>query len=243
MRYQAVPWIRYRAEKDIQQFLSEHGRLRVYEKGQCVMPAGEKYPYLSLIISGMLSKSFAVHNSSKDFAMSVLLPGTMVGDFHFMSKRVCNLQVIALRESSLIECPHDTVEKAMFADYSFYRKIMNQLMLDMESDSEGLATITARPADERLKILMKILLVRYNVVPDKDGWYKLPVYMTHNEMSRIIYSTPLTVNRLLLSFKEDGQYIRGKSGERLVNIRLFDGIYDWCPDDPLIKLTRSGEAF
>lgn len=239
MRYQAVPWVRYRADKDIQQFLSEHGRLTVYKKGQHVMPAGEKYPYLSLIISGMLSKSFTVPNSSKDFAMSVLLPGSMVGDFHFMSQRVCNLQVIAIRESSLIECPHNIVEKAMLADYSFYRSVMNQLMLDFESDSEGLAAITARPADERLKILMKILLVRYNVIPDKDGWCKLPVYMTHNEMSRIIYSTPLTVNRLFLSFKDDGLYIRGKGRERLVNVKLFDGIYDWRPDDPLIKLAQS----
>lgn len=235
MRYSAVPWVRYKADKDICRFIKEHGKLRTYKKGECIIPGGYMYPYLSYVASGMLSKSFDVHNSTKDFAMSVILPGSTVGDFYFMSRRICSLKIAALRETTLIECPHEVIEKAMLADVGFFRKVMNHLMLDMESDSEGLATITARPTEERLKVLVKILLVRYAVVPE-DGWYKLPVYFTHNEIGRIIYTTPLTVNRLLLKFKQDGVYLSKNGRDRYFRAELFNGLGDWFPEDPLIRL-------
>lgn len=237
MRYSAVPWIRYKAEQDISRFIKEHGRLHVYKKGECVIPTGVVYPYFSLVASGMLSKSFDVHKSTKDFAMSVILPGSTVGDFYFMSRRICNLKIMALRETSLIECPQEVLEKAMLADVYFFRKIMNHLMLDMESDSEGLATITARPTDERLKVLIKILLVRYGVAPE-NGWYKLPVYFTHNEIGQIIYTTPLTVNRLLLKFKKNELYMCKNSRERYFSFELFKDLNDWFPEDPLIQLKK-----
>ena len=235
IRYSATPWIRYRAETDIAHFLKENGRMRIYPKGTCVIPAGTIYPYLSLVASGMLSKSFDVYKNSKDFAMSVILPGSTLGDFYFMTKRICNLKVIALRETSLFECPHEVVEKAMLSNIIFFRKILNHLMLDMESDSEGLATITARPTEERLKAMIKILLVRYSVIPE-NGWYKLPIYFSHNEISHIIYTIPLTVNRLLFKFKKQGLYICKNSRERFFKKELFNDLSDWFPEDPLIQL-------
>jgi len=109
--------------------------------------------------------------------------------------------------------------------------MMNQLMLDMESDLEGLATLIARSHEECLKVLLKIVVVRENVKPC-DDWYQLPINFSHNEISRIIFITPLTVNRFFHKWKKQNLYYR-KGNARFVNRLLFENIYDW-KNEPLL---------
>ncbi|GFE59549.1 Crp/Fnr family transcriptional regulator [Geobacter sp. AOG2] len=230
IRHTAFPWIRSKADREIQQIILEQGKSRRLAKGACVVPAGEFYPHIAIVMSGMLSKSFEVRESSKDQAMSIILPGAMLGDSFFMSRRASNLAVHALRESAIVEVSHEFIEKKMVSDPAFFRKMMNHFMLDMESDLEGLATLIARSHEECLKVLLKILVVRDKTQPDEE-WYQLPTYLSHNEMSRIIYTTPLTVNRFLLAWKKQGLYFR-KGNHRFLNHRLFENIYDWKHGEP-----------
>lgn len=233
IRHTAFPWVRSKVDREIRQIMLDHGKLRRFGKGVCIIPAGEFYPNIAIVMSGMLSKSFEVQESSKDQAMSIILPGAMLGDSFFMSHRTSNLAVHALRESAIVEVSHELMEKKMSADPAFFRKMMSHLMLDMESDLEGLATLIARNHEECLKVLMKIIVVRDTVEPDGD-WYQLPVYFSHNEMSRIIYTTPLTVNRFLLAWKKQGLYYRN-GNKRFINYRLFENIYDWKHEELLVS--------
>lgn len=233
IRHTAFPWVRSIADNEIRRIIANHGRMRRFDKGACIIRSGEMYPNIAIVASGMLSKSFEVRESSKTQAMSIILPGAMVGDSFFMSRRASNLAVHALRESALIEIDHDFIEKRMSSNPVFFKRMMDQLMLDMESDLEGLATLIARSHEECMRVLLKIIMVRERVRPS-DGWYQLPINFSHSEISRIIYTTPLTVNRFFHKWKKEGLYYR-KGCMRFAHSDLFDNIYDWKNEDLLLR--------
>lgn len=229
IRHTAFPWVRSAVDSEIRQVITNHGKMRRFNKGECVVKAGEFYPNIAIVVSGMLSKSFEVKESSKNEAMSIILPGSMLGDSFFMSRRASNLTARALRESAIMEICHDVIERKMCSNQLFFRKMMNQLMFDIESDLEGLAALIARNHEECLRVLMKIIIVREKVRPS-DDWFQLPINFSHNEISRIIYTTPLTVNRFFLKWKKQGLYQR-KGNLRFVSRMLLDNIYDWKNED------------
>lgn len=236
IRHTAFPWVRSPLASELHTILVKHGTVRRVDKGACVVPAGSYYPALCLVVDGMLCKSFEVKNSSKDTAMSLILAGSMFGETWFMSRRASNLAVHALRDTMLIEVPHDFIEGVMQSNSVLFRKFLNQFILDTEADLEGLATLIARPPEECLRVLMKIFVVRYREEP-RDDWYTVPVNLTHAEIGRIVYTSPLTVNRFFLSWKKQGLYRRdGK--RRLVHADLLAGISDWKNEEFLPVTAR-----
>lgn len=225
IRHTAFPWVRGKVASDIHKIFVEKGKLKNFRKGDYVVPAGGFYPNLALVVSGLMSKSFEVAGSSKCQAMSVLLPGAIFGESFFMSRRASNLAVRALRDSIILELGHDVIEGRMASNPNFLRRILDQFMLDTESDLEGLATLIARGHDECLKLLFKIFVVREKV-PLTDGWYSVPLNLSHQEISRIIFVTPLTINRILHSWKKQGLYQRVGTN-RFFRPELFANISDW----------------
>jgi CRP-like cAMP-binding protein len=220
-----------RAAQEIRDILVKYGKVRQVEKDGCVVPAGGFYSNLALILDGLLCKSFEVKNSSKETAMSLMPPDAVFGESWFMSGRTSNLAVHALRESILMEVPHELVAELMQTSPIITRKFLNQFMLDAETDLEGLATLIARPPEDCLRVLLKIFIVRERVAPKKD-WYLVPVNLSHHEMSRVVYTTPLTVNRILLSWKKQGLYVR-RGNRRFVHKDLLVNISDWKNEELL----------
>lgn len=234
MRYPVMPWVRPDTDPDIKEIILQYGTIREYKKNEIVVPSFYMYPYLSLIVGGALAKGFIVQDSTKHFSHSILFPGSLVGTYYFMTKNITNLKIVAIRNATLIEAPHEAVYSHMMRNSAFMKKILNHTAMDLISDSEGLATVSSRPSEEKLKILMKILMIRFNVKPE-NGWYKVPFHLTHQEMSRVIYTTQLTINRIIMKNIKKG-LVKDDSKGRYIHRDFFNDIYDWNPDDPAIRL-------
>lgn len=225
IRHTAFPFVRMRVAEDIRAILVKHGKVRRIAKDACVVAAGSFYANLGLVVDGLLSKSFEVKNSSKETAMGLVPVDAMFGETWLMSRRASNLAVHAMRETMLIEVSHDCIESLMQSSSQLFRMFLGQFILDMETDFEGLATLIARPPEDCLKVLLKIFIVRDRIAPEK-GWYPVPVNLSHHEISRIVYATPLTINRFLLSWKKQGLYAR-RGNRRFVHKDLLVNISDW----------------
>lgn len=228
IRYHGFPWVRSKADNDIQQFFIANGRLNHFPKGTRIFSGNDFYPNLSMVLSGIVGKFsevFRFKDTSKAKAMSILLPNTLLGGTFFLSDRPSNVASVSIRDTILLEIPHKYVWEYTRANHNFGKKLISHIMLDLESDLEGMATIIARPPNERLSVLFKILINHYDVCCE-DGWYKIPVNLTHSELSQIIFTIPLTLNRLLLEWKKKGLYKKdGRS--RYVHESLLVNLYDW----------------
>jgi CRP-like cAMP-binding protein len=224
IRHTAFPFVRMRVAEDIHAILVKHGKVRRIDKDACVVPAGSFYPNLGLVVDGLLSKSFEVQNS-KEAAMGLVPADAMFGETWLMSRRASNLAVHAMRDTILIEVSHDCIESLMQSSSDLLRTFLNQFSLNMETDFEGLATLIARPPEDCLRVLLKIFIVRERVEPEND-WYCVPVNLSHQEISRVVYATPLTINRTFLSWKKQGLYAR-KGNRRFVRKDLLHNISDW----------------
>ena len=232
LRYYGIPWIRPKVDEPVKKFFMKFGKLRNYKKGENIFVGKEFYPYLSLLINGMVQKycaHFQLQNTSKDKAISIILPYSMIGDTFFMSNRGCYVSTTVMRDSVLLEVPHDTVWEYMFSNNSFNKTMIYNLMYDMESDLEGFANIVARTPRDRLLCLFKGLVVRCEA-EEENGWYKIPVKLTHYEIAQVIYTTPLTINRILLDMKNEGYY-KNENRCRYISKDLLDRLYDWIESD------------
>jgi len=232
LRYHGIPWIRPAADQQIRNFFMKFGKARNIKKGEKIFESKEIYPNLSLIMSGLVSKYcdyITLQNTTKNKALSILLPFSLIGDTFFMSNRDSNVAASALRNAVLMEVPHDVVWEYMYGNQSFGRHLIYHIMYDLESDLEGFANIVARSPRDRILCLFKGLIHRCNV-QDEDGWYKLPLKLTHSEIAQIVYVTPLTINRTLLEFKNENYY-RKEKGNRYISKALLDRLYDWETND------------
>jgi CRP-like cAMP-binding protein len=228
IRYHGFPWVRSKAGSELQKFFSDYGTLKHIPKGTPVFKGNEFYPNLSLVLSGLLAKfseGFTFKETSKVKAISLLLPGTVLGGTFFLSNRLSNIASTALRDTVLLDVKHEAVWEYVRTHHNFGKALVNHIMLDLESDLEGMATIIARPPEERLAVLFKILVLRYEV-QNENGWFNIPVKLTHSELSQVIYTIPLTLNRILLEWKKRGLY-RKEGTERYAHKSLFDNLYDW----------------
>lgn len=228
IRYHGYPWVRSIADERVQDFFKQYGKPRYIGKGDSVFIGRDYYPYIGLIINGMIGKYseyFEFYKTSKSRAHSLLLPGSLIGNTFFLSGRSSNVSASALRESIILEVKEDFAWNYMRDNPVFMKQLLYAIMLDLESDLEGFATIVARLPEERLRVLFKILVRRNSIQPEK-GWYLIPVNLTHAELSKVIYTTPLTTNKILLSWKKAKLMYMDKR-KRYIHESLFEGIYDW----------------
>ncbi len=226
-----------RAPEDLRAVLVRHGKVRRIAKDACLVSAGGFYPNVGVVVDGLLSKSFEVRNS-KEAAMGLIPADAMFGETWLMSRRASNLAVHALRDTILIEVPHDCIEGLMRSNPQLFRRFLDQFILDIETDFEGLATLVARPPEDCLRVLLKIFIVRERVEPEND-WYLVPVNLNHQEISRVVYATPLTVNRIFLAWKKQGLYTR-KGNRRFVRQDLLFDISDWKNEEFLVVEPKVG---
>ncbi|ADD68853.1 putative transcriptional regulator, Crp/Fnr family [Denitrovibrio acetiphilus DSM 12809] len=232
LRYHGVPWIRPAVDQTVKKFFMKYGKLRNYRKGEMIFKGKEFYPYLSLIVSGIVSKyceNILMQKTTKDKAISVIFHNSMIGDSFFLSDRTSNVSATAIRDCVFLEVPHETAWDYMFSNNDFNKKMIYSLMYDIESDLEGFANIVARTPKDRMFCFFKGLINRFEVGIE-NGWYRLPVDFTHSEIAQIIYTTPLTVNRLLLELKREGNYKKVKK-VRFIRKNVLDNLYDWEDSD------------
>lgn len=223
--FSGLSWVRSKALPQISSFIYQHGGIERYKKGAVVIHAGKSYDKLSIITKGLLSK--AIHNTSvnKDTAFSLLIPQRLLGTSYFMSRQKSNLIVRALRDTEIISVASDVVEEFMFKDPCFLKALHQQFSIDWESDLEGLASLSFFTPEEKLKILFKALLLSYEVNL-KEEWAKLPVKLSNMEMAHVIYTTRLTVIRILNAWKSSDVY-RQNGAERHISTSFLNDVYDW----------------
>ena len=103
--------------------------------------------------------------------------------------------------------------------------VLRQFSVDWESDLEGLAALSFFTPEEKLKILFKVLMLSYNADFTQE-WLKLPIRLSYVEMSYVIYTTRLTVIRIINSWKTEGVY-RQEGSDRLIKSSFLNDVYDW----------------
>lgn len=87
------------------------------------------------------------------------------------------------------------------------------------------ANFTLEPAD-RLRTLLKVLLLSYDKPIVDDQWMKIPLDLTNEQYGSVVNLTRVSVSRLFSDWS--AKELLRKSGRNVfVRSELFKDIYDW----------------
>ena len=88
-----------------------------------------------------------------------------------------------------------------------------------------------RSPEDRLKVLLKVLLLEAGPFAPGEAWRRLPFRLTDEVLGQVIELTRPRVSNLMSKWVKDG-LLRREGHDREFNVALFDGIYDWkdAPD-------------
>lgn len=223
--FSGLSWVRSRVLPEIYQVIKENGNIEKYKKGELIIPPRKRYDKFAIIESGLLCKAIYNNSINKNTAFSLLIPGRLLGTSYYMSTEKSNLYVKALRNTEIITVPFEFVDDLMLSDKRFMKLIHRQFSVDWESDLEGLASLSFFTPEEKLKILFKVLMLSYDTDFSQE-WVKLPLRLSYTEMSNVIYTTRLTVIRIINHWKAEGAY-RQEDQDRYVKSSFLNDVYDW----------------
>ncbi len=148
-----------------------------------------------------------------------------MGDITCITKQHVNVTTIVIRDADIPVVPSDILLDAMRQDAELAIKICRHIVAKQESSLEAVITNTSCEPAQRLKILLKSMLLEGGIEP-KKGWYTVPLTLTHEEYGQIINVTRVTISRILAHWQSEGLICR-ENKTIIVHHQLFDDVYDW----------------
>ncbi|WP_411703886.1 Crp/Fnr family transcriptional regulator [Edaphovirga cremea] len=217
------PWIYPKDPAELRALYQQHGTLVHYRKGTIIKNRGESQK-LFYLVNG-LCMYYANYVENNPLSFSLVLPERTMGDITCITKQQVNVTTIVIRDADILLVPPDILLKAMQQDAELAIKICRHVVAKQESSLEAVITnMTCEPAI-RLKILLKSILLE-SYVGIKEGWYTVPLTLTHEEYGQIINVTRVTISRILAHWQSAGLICR-ENKTIIVNHLLFDDVYDW----------------
>lgn len=217
------PWIYPKDPTEIREFYQKHGTLVHYKKGTVIKMRGESQR-LFYLVDG-LCMYYANYVENNPISFSLILPERTMGDVTCITKQQVNVTTIVIRDADILVVPPHILLEVMQHNAKLAIKVCRHMLAKQESSLEAVITnITCEPA-VRLKILLKsILLESHDEIT--DGWYALPLTLTHEEYGQIINVTRVTISRILAQWQDSGLIYR-ENKAIIVSHLLFEKLYDW----------------
>lgn len=221
--FQQKPWIYPKDPPELQRLYHTYGRAVSYKKGAILKNRGESQKLFHLTEG--ICMYYANYAEGNPRALSIILPQRTMGDITCITQERVNVTSIVLRDATVLVVPPDILLESMKKDAELATKICRHMLAKQECSLEAIiANATCEPA-MRLKILLRAILLEHqdNI---GNGWYPLPLTLTHEEYAEIINVTRVTISRIL-SHWQDENLIRRENRQIIINGALFADIYDW----------------
>ena len=150
---------------------------------------------IAIVCRGVVQLS-VIHDSGDETMLGLAGPTTPIG---LPLTIVDPYQAIALTPVDLLRLSLSEIESNNILAAGLCRQMMSRL----RQSEAWLALTGQRPVSSRLSHLLKLLSDEFGQEVS-DGWIRISVRLTHQQLANAIGTTRVTVTRLLGSFREAG---------------------------------------
>ena len=221
------PYISPREPGIIAERIRRHGTLRSVAAGE-VLKRGGDANRLFLLEEGLCAYYVAGDVTGRPAIMSLILPGTSMCDMTSSVGKRCNVETRAVVASRVWCTSPDFFDRHVFNDPEASRIKYQHAVAKQESAIEGMIANFTLPPEQRLKILMKALLLyedRLNA-SDTGEWHRLPYRISAETLGQTVNLTRQSVTEIISGWRRAG--LARRVGQDLdVRRTLFDDVYDW----------------
>lgn len=220
----ATPYVCPREPERIAELIRAHGTLRDVAAGE-VLKRGGDANRLFLLEEGLCAYFVAGDTTGHASIMSLLLPGTTMCDMTSSVGRRCNVETRAILPSKVWCTAPDFFSKHVFTDPELAVLKYQHAIEKEETIIEGMIANFTLPPEQRIKILLKAVLLHENPVLGTD-WLRVPYTISAEVIGQTVNLTRQTVAQVIGDWRRNG--LARRTGRHLEILpTLFDDVYDW----------------
>lgn len=223
--FHALPWIPPKEPDTVIKLFHEYGVPLTFHSRQLMKAKGENNK-LYLVTKGAAAYYIADQHKSHASVLNLLIPNRAACDLSALTGTKVNVMTRAIGTCEVLSMSPNVIPNYMREHAEFGLEMAKHVTIKQECSIEAMvANFTLEPAD-RLRTLLKVLLLSYDkpIVPDE--WLRIPLDLTNEQYGSIVNLTRVSVSRLFSDWS--AKELFRKSGRNVfVRSELFDGIYDW----------------
>lgn len=222
--FRSMPYFLPQEPEAFARVFREHGTKRSVPKGGTLKHGGEDARVF------FLDKGLCAYYAGEGFGhrptiLSVILPGSVMGDMTAVVGTRCNVHTVAMMPSEVLVLSPRVLQEAVFSDPALSLLELQNITAKEESLLEGMVANFTRPPQERLLIFFKAWLLRLES-PTEGEWVRLPHCLSAESVGQAVNLNRVSVAKTIGAWTRQGRARRvGRSLE--LDVRLFEGIDDW----------------
>lgn len=173
------------------------GNELMFKKGECITIPGKLTNEVFIIKKGNASE-FHIHIDGKECITGLLCAGDFIGLMDVFTSKASRVFAKALTDVTVVAVSKQEVRRIVEKSPSLAMALLNYISEKYEDMVEILEQIGYGRVETRLILLFKKLS---DPQVNDQGWYPVPVSITHKDIAGMIASTretvSLTINKLL----------------------------------------------
>lgn len=223
--FHALPWIPPKEPDTVIKLFHEYGVPLTFHSRQLLKAKGENNK-LYLVTKGALAYYIADQYKSHASVLNLLIPNRAACDLSALTGTRVNVTTRAIGTCEVLSMSPNIIPNYMLEHAEFGLVMAKHVTIKQECSIEAMvANFTLEPAD-RLRTLLKVLLLSYDKPIVDDQWMKIPLDLTNEQYGSVVNLTRVSVSRLFSDWSAK-ELIRKSGRNVFVRSELFKDIYDW----------------
>lgn len=206
-----TPYISPPVEEDLSAILKKIGRKIQLKKREYILRKSVINSFI-YVESGLLGRIRETPLQLKQTYLDLIPPQRVANFINFFSPGKVHISILSLRNSEVYMAPFEEIYKIMAQNFSISQKFEEMYGANAETLIRSSHCNFIFPCEYRLLSLFKAMVRHSQLKPDADGWILLPYKLTREEYCQIIFSSLLTLDKILLHWKKELLYKKNKEG-------------------------------
>ncbi|MCD8552376.1 Crp/Fnr family transcriptional regulator [Seleniivibrio sp.] len=222
--YKSTPWIVPAAPNELARIFYKYGDFVNYPKNSVIADGETLLTDIIFLKSGLLSQVYRTYDVNKPKAISIVLPKRIINYAFYLRIENDKEAVEVLRKSDVLKIPADKY-RSLVKQYNLEEAMLNHCIGCIASDYDAFTCMFTCCAEIRLvyfiKSLVQSLLPEYEIPAQQSEWIEIPLKLTYQELSYVMFTTLKTIERIMHEWHKS-DFIRYGHGKIIVNCKLFD---------------------
>ncbi|WP_432663700.1 Crp/Fnr family transcriptional regulator [Wukongibacter baidiensis] len=176
----------------VQEWL-KHGKELSFHKGELITMPEKNLSNIYLIKTGNVSV-FHIHVDGKECILSILSQDDFIGLLDVFTQDHSSVFAKALTDVTVIAIPKDEIRRVVESTPSLAMALINYFSRKYQETTDILIQVAYGKVEERLIFLLKKLAASNE---EDNGWYPIPISITHKDLAGMVASTRETVTLLV----------------------------------------------
>ncbi len=221
--FNGLPWVPPTEHQLIRDLFDKYGRSQKITK-HSILKSGGDGSKLFYVVKG-LCLYYVNYTQGKTSVMAILPPGRSICNLSCLSGKRVNVTTYAQKGTEVLSISPELYRRHIRSNQEIAEIVLKESIFKHESILEGMIANATLSHEDRLRTFYKAVLFSSGMLKP-EGWVKLPIKLTSEELGMIINASRVTISRIQNKWIKAG--LCSKEGSRLqLDQRLFHGIYDW----------------